>query len=101
MLLLLCRVDLVRWMNFLKPLRWCKQKQSHNFPLYCLEKNTIKNLWDVLEHMAAKGTIAKEDISLVLMTDDVDEAMLHIRTYISTNYKVKPRKRSLWLLEKR
>jgi len=37
----------------------------------------------------------------VLLTDDVNEAMAHIRTYISTNYQVKPRKRSLWLMERR
>jgi predicted Rossmann-fold nucleotide-binding protein len=64
-------------------------------------KEYYKELWDVLEHMAANGSIAKEDLSLVLLTDDVNEAMLHIRTYISTNYKVKPRRRSLWLVEKR
>ena len=35
------------------------------------------------------------------MTDDIDEAMQHIRTYITTNYKVRPRKRLWWLFEKR
>jgi hypothetical protein len=51
--------------------------------------------------MANNGSVSKEDLSLVLLTDDVNEAMSHIRTYISTNYKIKPRKRSLWLMEKR
>jgi hypothetical protein len=51
--------------------------------------------------MAANGSIAKEDLSLVLLTDDVDEAMDHIHKYISENYKIKKRKRSLWLMEKR
>jgi hypothetical protein len=40
-------------------------------------------------------------MKLVLVTDDVDEAMNHIRNYINTNYKVKPRKRFWWLFEKR
>jgi predicted Rossmann-fold nucleotide-binding protein len=53
------------------------------------------------EWMAKQGTISKEDMSLVLVTDSVDEAMAHIHTYISANYKVKPRKRFWWLFEKR
>jgi len=64
-------------------------------------KEYYKELWDVLEHMAANGSISKEDLSLVLITDDVNEAMSHIRAYISENYKVKRRKRSPWLLERR
>jgi hypothetical protein len=31
----------------------------------------------------------------------MDEAIEHIHNYISTNYKVKPRRRKWWLLEKR
>jgi predicted Rossmann-fold nucleotide-binding protein len=56
---------------------------------------------EAMEDMALKGTISKEDMNLVLLTDDVNEAMDHIRKYITTNYKVKPRKRLWWLLEKR
>ena len=51
--------------------------------------------------MAKKGAISTEDMQLVLLTDDIDEAMLHIRAYITTNYKVQPRKRSWWLFERR
>ena len=51
--------------------------------------------------MAENGSVAKEDLSLVLLTDDVDEAMNHVRSYISQNYQIKPRKRYLWLMEKR
>ena len=40
-------------------------------------------------------------MNLVLVTDSVDEAMGHISNYISTNYKVKSRKRLWWLFEKR
>jgi hypothetical protein len=40
-------------------------------------------------------------MNLVLLTDDVNEAMEHISKYITTNYKIRPRKRLWWLLEKR
>jgi uncharacterized protein (TIGR00730 family) len=87
--------------EFFETLTLIQTKTITQFPMVLFGKEYYKELWDVLEHMAANGSVAKEDLSLVLLTDDVDEAMTHIRTYISQNYKIKPRKRSLWLMEKR
>ena len=50
---------------------------------------------------SVKGTISKEDLNLVLFTDDIHEAMDHIGKYITTNYKVKPRRKMWWLFEKK
>ena len=86
--------------EFFETLTLIQTKTITQFPMVLFGKEYYKELWDVLEHMAANGSVAKEDLSLVLLTDDVDEAMKHIRTYISQNYKIKPRKkRSLWLME--
>src|ERR1700754_2582485 len=71
------------------------------FPIVLFGKEYFSELWDMFEHMAEKNTISKEDLSLVLLTDSVDEAMDHIHTYIKQNYVVKPRKRFWWLFEKR
>jgi uncharacterized protein (TIGR00730 family) len=71
------------------------------FPIVLFGKEFYGELWDMFEHMAEKNTISKEDLSLVLLTDSVDEAMNHIHTYIKQNYTVKPRKRFWWLFEKR
>jgi uncharacterized protein (TIGR00730 family) len=71
------------------------------FPIVLFGKEYYHELWDMFEHMAEKGTISKEDLSLVLLTDDTEEAMNHIHAYVKTNYKVKPRKRFWWLFEKR
>ncbi len=76
-------------------------KTITGFPVVLFGKDFYEPLMDVLHHMAEKGTISEEDMSLVLLTDDVNEAMDHIRKYIQQNYKIKPRKRSWWLLEKR
>jgi hypothetical protein len=51
--------------------------------------------------MAAQGTISKEDLSLVLLTDSVAEAGEHIDTFIKKNYREKARKRKWWLFEKK
>ncbi len=71
------------------------------FPVVLFGKEYYHELWDMFEHMAEKGTISKEDLSLVLLTDDIEEAMNHIHAYVQKNYKVKPRKRFWWLFEKR
>jgi uncharacterized protein (TIGR00730 family) len=76
-------------------------KTIHGFPIVLFGKSFYSELMDVMHHMAEKGTISEEDLRLVLLTDDVGEAMDHIRKYIQTNYKIKPRKRMWWLFEKR
>src|SRR6187402_2318695 len=76
-------------------------KTITQFPVVLFGKEYYAELWDYLQHMARKEAINKEDLSLVLLTDDIDEAMQHIFSYIKLNYKVMPRKRMWWLLEKR
>lgn len=76
-------------------------KSIQNFPVVLFGKEYHQPLMEYIESMAVEGTISKEDMKLVLVTDDVDEAMTHIRHFIDTNYKVKPRKRLWWLFEKR
>lgn len=76
-------------------------KTVTGFPIVLFGVEFYKELMDVMHVMAEKGTISEEDLSLVLMTDDVGEAMDHIRKYIQQNYKIKPRKKLWWLFEKR
>jgi predicted Rossmann-fold nucleotide-binding protein len=64
-------------------------------------KEFYSSLWNYAEFMAQQGTISRDDMKLVLLTDDIDEAMQHIQNYISQNYQVKPRRRLWWLFEKR
>ena len=71
-------------------------KTITGFPVVLFGKEYYEPLMDVMHHMATKKTISEEDLKLVLLTDDVDEAMDHIRKYIQTNYKVLPRRRRKW-----
>jgi len=87
--------------EFFEALTLVQTKTITQFPIVLFGKEYYKPLMETTEWMAQQGTISKEDMNLVLVTDSVDEAMEHIRTYISTNYKVKPRNRFWWLLEKR
>ena len=76
-------------------------KAVTNFPIVLFGKIYYQPLLELIEWMVEQGTISKEDLSLVLLTDDVGEAMNHIQSYVTTNYKVIPRKRYWWLMEKR
>jgi uncharacterized protein (TIGR00730 family) len=77
-------------------------KSLTQFPIVLFGKIYYTQLLELLEKMLAEGTILKEDLDLLLITDDVDEAMNHINTYISANYNLlKKRKRFWWLFEKK
>jgi uncharacterized protein (TIGR00730 family) len=87
--------------EFFETLTLVQTRTITQFPIVLFGKEYYAELLDMLEHMANKGTISREDLSFVLLTDDLEEAMKHIHTYISGNYKVKRRKRSWWFFEKR
>ena len=86
--------------EFFGTLTLVQTKSITQFPIVLFGKAYYREFMNYLEFMAGQETISKADLSLVLLTDDIDEAMLHIKTYITKNYKVKPRKRLWWLFEK-
>ena len=87
--------------EFFETLTLVQTKTITGFPIVLFGKEYYKELMEAIEDMAKQGTIAKEDMSLVLLTDNEDEAMDHIRSYITANYKIRPRKRLRWLFERR
>ena len=87
--------------EFFETLTLVQTKTVTQFPIVVFGKEYYKELWDYMEHMAEKGTVSLEDLKLVLLTDSIDEAMEHIKTYLKKNYQVKHRRRFGWLLEKR
>jgi uncharacterized protein (TIGR00730 family) len=73
----------------------------HHFPIVVMGSDFFKPLQDYLKFMAEQGTISPKDLDLLLFTDNPNDAIAHIRHYISSNYKVQIRKRpSSWLFEK-
>jgi uncharacterized protein (TIGR00730 family) len=87
--------------EFFETLTLIQTKTITQFPIILFGKEFYKDLEELMGHMVKAQTINPEDLQLVLITDSVDEAMDHIRKYITTNYKVRPRKRLWWLIEKR
>lgn len=85
--------------EFFETITLIQTKTLTQFPIVLFGKDYYKELMETIADMAKRGTISAEDMNLVLLTDDIDEAMQHIYTYITTNYKIVPRKRFWWLLE--
>jgi uncharacterized protein (TIGR00730 family) len=87
--------------EFFETLTLIQTKTITQFPIVLFGKDYYSGLWNYAEFMAHQGTISREDMKLVLLTDSIDEAMEHIHTYIDRNYEVRPRKKWWWFFEKR
>jgi len=86
--------------EFFETLTLVQTKTILNFPIVLYGRAYYQPLMDYLDEMGRQGTISPEDMKLILLTDDMDEAMNHIRTYVTNNFPAKPRKRLWWLFEK-
>src|ERR1700743_2132020 len=86
--------------EFFAPLTLVQTKTLRRFPLVLFGAEYYQPLFDYMEYMAQQGTISKEDLSLVLLTDNVADAAKHIDNFIKLNYRPHPRKRQWWLFEK-
>ena len=87
--------------EFFETLTLIQTKSITQFPVIIFGKDFYKDLEELMGDMLKQETINPEDLELVLITDSVDEAMQHIQTYITKNYKIKPRRKLGWLFEKR
>ena len=77
-------------------------KSITQFPVVLFGKSYYQPLVETIQKMVKEGTILTQDLDLLLVTDDVGDAMNHINTYISSNYNImKKRKRFWWLFEKK
>jgi predicted Rossmann-fold nucleotide-binding protein len=56
-------------------------------------------IWKVLKNMVEEKTISKEDLLLVSLTDDIEEASCHIKKYINNNYKTTTTTKRWWFGE--
>ncbi len=87
--------------EFFETLTLVQTKTINDFPIVLFGVEYFTPLMDYCAYMAEQGTISPEDLKLVLLTDNMDDAMNHISAYVERNYKVKPRKRLWWFFEKR
>jgi predicted Rossmann-fold nucleotide-binding protein len=58
-------------------------KKLKNFPIVIFNRAYHQNLIELIEDMKKAGTISPEDLDLLIITDDMDEAVQHIKSAIS------------------
>ncbi len=87
--------------EFFSTLTLIQTKSITQFPMVLFGTDFYRPLMDTIELMKREGTISEEDLTLVMFTDDIDEAMEHIKSYISKNYELEKKQKPFWwLLEK-
>lgn len=88
--------------EFFEALTLIQTGKLKDFPIILFDTVYHKDLIKFIEHMKNEKTISPEDLDLIIWTDDIDEAVEHIKKVISrfelkqAKAKYKPLK---WLLE--
>jgi uncharacterized protein (TIGR00730 family) len=77
--------------EFFETLTLVQTKTITQFPIVLYGKDYFQPLMDYMLFLLKEGTISEADLKLVNLTDDFDEAMEHIRNYITVNYQIKNR----------
>lgn len=71
----------------------------YDFPIVLFGKEYYQPLMEVIDKMIEQGTIAAKDKQLILLTDDINEAMQFILVYIKKTFTIKPHRHKWWLME--
>ncbi len=75
--------------EFFEALTLIQTKVMKRFPVVLMCTEFHKELYAYVEHLAAYGTINKEDLDLFLLTDSIDEMEAHIQKYAIEGYGLK------------
>lgn len=84
--------------EFFETLTLVQTRTITKFPIVLYGVSYFQPLIAYLHLMAKQHTIAKEDLDLVLLTDDINQAMEHIRKYVLSNYQIRKKRKRLWWL---
>ena len=68
-------------------------KKIADFPLVLMGRDYWRPLLEMLETMVAAGTVSREDLRLLLVTEAVHEAMKHIETHAVERFGLVRRRR--------
>lgn len=88
--------------EFFEALTLTQTKKINQFPIIVFDRAYHKELLEHIELMKNKKTISNEDLSLILVTDSIEEALRFIKDQSIVRYGLIPgRKRSpaRWLFE--
>lgn len=71
----------------------------NDFPVVLMGSDYYEPVDNMIAKMIEEGTISPSDRKLIKFTDNIDEAMMHIQSYIDKNYNIRSKKhRPFWWL---
>ena len=68
----------------------------HQFPVVVMGVEYYHDLQEMIVRMIEDETISPKDKDLIKFTDDINDALNHIKTYISRHYTIKYK--ASWIL---
>ncbi len=66
-------------------------RKIQNFPVVLMGTEYWRDLTELMAGMLSRSTISEEDTQLILVTDDVSEAMEHLRKYAIETFRLQHR----------
>ena len=73
----------------------------HDFPVVLIGTSYWQKMFEFIQHMSDEKTISPEDMYLLKITDDLEDAMNHVLKYVGEHYKVTTRSKPRWWLFER
>lgn len=84
--------------EFFETITLIQTKTNEHFPIVLYGVSYYKPLMHMINEMVKEGTIAQEDLKLVLLTDSVEEGMTHIKKFLNEKYHLLDKRKPLFLL---
>lgn len=89
--------------EFFEAITLIQTKKLSEFPVVIFDREFHKNLLAHIESMALGSTISKTDLSLFLVTDDIEEVLAYLREHCIKKFNLQPEqpfKPFSWLFER-
>ena len=72
--------------EFFEAITLIQNKKILNFPIVLIGSEFFQPLLELLHSMIEEGMIEKSDLDLILITDSIDEAVVHIETHATKRF---------------
>lgn len=73
-------------------------KKTSHFPIIVIGSDFHQHLIQHVEKMVETGTISHDDMNLLLITDDIDDAVAHIQNYKTKQKSNDDKSKPIWIL---
>lgn len=84
--------------EFFETITLIQTKKTEPFPMIIIGVEFHRHLIAHIEHMVEIGTISPADLNLILVTDQIEDAVEHITNYMQADKVLESKHRPIWLL---